>query len=265
MHPVPLDEYPIHQAPVSLRHVASSDRNFYDRSYFNAHDRTGDLFFVTGLGVYPNLGVVDAYATVRKGERQWTIRCSDALGNERLAPGVGPYRIEVVEPLRRIRLVCDGDDHGLGFDLQWEGSFPPVMEQPHVMRAGPRAILDASRFAQVGTWEGVLRIADDEVPVSPDVWVGTRDRSWGIRPVGEGEPTGRPGTIPPPGCGGCTSRCGSTTSPSSSSSRRTLTATARSTTPPACGPTAASTSWAGQRWRSPTGPAPGCPSGPRFA
>ena len=70
MFPVPMDEYPIHQAPLSLRYVASSDRNFYDRSYFNAHDRTGDLFFVTGLGVYPNLGVVDAYATVRRGEQQ---------------------------------------------------------------------------------------------------------------------------------------------------------------------------------------------------
>ena len=54
--PVPLDEYPIHQAPLSLRYVGTSDRNFYDRSYFNAHDRTGDVFLVTGLGVYPNLG-----------------------------------------------------------------------------------------------------------------------------------------------------------------------------------------------------------------
>src|ERR687891_2799643 len=104
MIPVPLDEYPIHQAPVSLRHVASSDRNFYDRCYVNAHDRTGNLFLVTGLGIYPNLGVVDAYATVRRGDRQWTVRCSDALddGDDRLAPAVGPYRVEVVEPLRRI-------------------------------------------------------------------------------------------------------------------------------------------------------------------
>ena len=42
--PVPLDEYPIHQVPLSIEYVASSDRNFYDRCYFNAHDRTGDVF-----------------------------------------------------------------------------------------------------------------------------------------------------------------------------------------------------------------------------
>ena len=50
-------------AAVDARTSATSDRNFYDRCYFNAHDRTGDIFLVTGLGVYPNLGVIDAYAT----------------------------------------------------------------------------------------------------------------------------------------------------------------------------------------------------------
>jgi hypothetical protein len=199
VHPVPLDEYPIHQTPLSLRYVGSSDRNFYDRCYFNAHDRTGDVFLVTGLGVYPNLGVTDAYATVRRGDRQWTVRCSDALGDERLSPAVGPYRIEVQEPLSRVRLICDADDHGLGFDLTWEGSFPAVMEQHHVMRARARPILDASRFAQVGSWEGELRVDGRATRVSPDVWVGTRDRSWGIRPVGEGEPAGRPADDPTAG------------------------------------------------------------------
>jgi hypothetical protein len=191
MFPAPLDEYPIHQAPISMRHVATSDRNFYDRCYFNAHDRTGDIFLVTGLGVYPNLGVVDAYATVRKGDHQWAIRCSDALEHRSIDAEVGPYRVEVQEPLQRLRLVCDAADRGLGFDLTWEGSFPAVMEQHHVMRTGPRAILDASRFAQVGTWEGTLSVGGIDLVVSSDHWVGTRDRSWGIRPVGEAEAPGR--------------------------------------------------------------------------
>ena len=200
MLPVPLDEYPIHQAPVSLRYVASSDRNFYDRSYFNAHDRTGDLFFVTGLGVYPNLGVVDAYATVRRGERQWTIRCSDALGDERLAPSCRPLprrgrRAAAADPAACATATTTASASTCSGRARSRRS----MEQPHVMRARARAILDASRFAQVGTWEGVLRIDGDEVPVSPDAWVGTRDRSWGIRPVGEGEPAGRPADDPTAG------------------------------------------------------------------
>lgn len=189
--PVPLDEFPIHQLPLSLEFVGSSDRNFYDRCYFNAHDRSGDLFLVTGLGVYPNLGVQDAYATLRLGDVQLAVHFSDALDPDRMNQRVGDYRIEVLEPLQRIRLVCDSADLGLGFDLTWEGSFPALHEQPHVMRTGGRAILDASRFAQVGTWEGTVRAGDREIAVSRDRWVGTRDRSWGIRPVGEPEPAGR--------------------------------------------------------------------------
>jgi Tyrosine phosphatase family len=120
------------------------------------------------------------------------VRFSDALGDDRLHQRVGPYSIEVVEPLRRIRLACDGDEHGIGFDLTWEGSFPAVQEAQHVTRNGRRVFLDASRFAQLGTWAGVLRFGGDEVTVDPARWVGARDRSWGLRPVGEPEPPGRP-------------------------------------------------------------------------
>ncbi|MGH9095034.1 MAG: hypothetical protein ACRDXE_07730, partial [Acidimicrobiales bacterium] len=101
--------------------VGTSDRNFYDRNYFMGHDRTGGVMLVTGLGVYPNLGVADAYATVRRGDRQWTRRCSDAIFADRLRPAVGPYRIEVAEPLRRLRLVLDDPDGDLAMDLTWEG------------------------------------------------------------------------------------------------------------------------------------------------
>lgn len=189
--PHPLDEYPVHQAPLSLEHVASSDRNFYDRYYFNAHDRSGEVFLVTGAGVYPNLGVMDAFATVRRGHQQWSVRFSDALDSNRLDLKVGGYTVEVIEPLQRVRLICDGEPHGLSFDVTWDGSFPAVEEQHHTMRTGPRAILDACRFAQVGSWEGTLSVDGHDYTVDPDVWLGTRDRSWGIRPVGEAEPAGR--------------------------------------------------------------------------
>jgi hypothetical protein len=190
--PVPLDEYPIHQTPLSMRFVETSDRNFYDRWYFNGHDRTGEIFLITGAGIYPQAGVKDAYAVVRRGPAQHVVRCSDALDDERLDFAVGPYQVKVVEPLREIRLICDTDSAGLGFDLTWRGSFPTVDEERHILRTGIRPIVDASRFAQLGTWEGELRIAGETVEVSPDTWVGSRDRSWGIRPIGDPEPAGRP-------------------------------------------------------------------------
>jgi hypothetical protein len=189
--PIGLDEYPIHQAAASMQFPGTSDRGFYDRCYFNAHDRTGRVFMLTGLGVYPNLGVIDAYASVRVDDRQISIHLSDALGDDRMVQEVGPYRIDVVSPLDELRLTCDGDAQGVAFDLTWKGSFPAIQEPQHVMHRGNRVILDGCRFAQVGTWAGWLRADGERFDVTPDVWLGTRDRSWGIRPVGEPEPGGR--------------------------------------------------------------------------
>lgn len=186
-----LDEYPIHQLPLPVTWAGSSDRNFYDRCYFNAHDRTGDIFLITGAGYYPNLGTKDAFVLVRRGDVQTAVHLSDAIDDDRLNQKIGKYRIEVVEPLRKLRLVLE-ETEGIAMDMTWEGSFDVLQEQRHVMRAESRVTLDAQRFAQVGTWEGTLSIDGDDIAVTPDRWLGTRDRSWGIRPVGEAVPAGAP-------------------------------------------------------------------------
>lgn len=191
----PLDEYPVHQAPLPMAWVASSDRNFYDRCYFNAHDRTGEIFVITGVGYYPNLGTKDAFVLVRRGDVQTSLRLSDAIDADRLDQRVNGYRLEVIEPLNKLRITLE-ETEGIALDLTWEGSFDVIQEQPHIMRTGNRITLDAQRFAQVGTWSGSIVIDGEEIAVTPDRWVGTRDRSWGIRPVGEAEPAGRPADPP---------------------------------------------------------------------
>lgn len=64
------------------------------------------------------------------------------------------------------------------------------------MRQGNRVTLDAQRFAQLGSWAGHIVIDGEEITVEPSVWIGSRDRSWGIRPIGEAEPAGRPADPP---------------------------------------------------------------------
>lgn len=187
----PLDEYPLHQVPLPIGWAGSSDRNFYDRCYLNAHDRSGDIFLITGAGYYPNLGTKDAFVLVRRGDEQTALHLSDAIDDDRLNQHVGGYRIEVVEPLQKLRVVLE-ETEGIALDLTWEGSFDVLQEQPHIMRAGSRVTLNAQRFAQVGTWSGTIAIDGADIAVTPDLWVGTRDRSWGIRPVGEPIPAGAP-------------------------------------------------------------------------
>src|SRR6478752_9367840 len=106
----PLDEFPLHQAPLPLAWANSSDRNFYDRSYFNAHDRTGDIMVITGLGYYPNLGTKDAFVLVSRNGKQTAVHLSDVMDQDRLNPHVGNYRVEVADPLKQVRIVLEETD-----------------------------------------------------------------------------------------------------------------------------------------------------------
>ncbi|MFD5148479.1 hypothetical protein [Streptomyces sp. NPDC058401] len=190
--PVPLDEYPIHQAPLSMKHLVTGDRNAYDRCIFHVFDHAGRAVLILGLGVYPNAGVIDAYATLRLGDELLAVRASDALGDDRMNLSVGPLRITVDEPLRRITLSCaadPADPDGLSYEITWTAEFPAVWEPHHTQRRGDRLILEGRRFVQAGGVTGTIRAKGEEFTLDAD-WTGTRDRSWGVRPI-PGEEGGR--------------------------------------------------------------------------
>ncbi|MEX2208653.1 MAG: hypothetical protein WEF50_20755 [Myxococcota bacterium] len=186
----PLDDYPVHQIAEPIRHVATGDRNFYDRYYFNLHACSDELFLVMGLGQYPNLGTTDAFAVVLRNGVQRVVRASRELGHDRMNTRVGPLRIEVIEGLRKLRVVLEPNEWGLAFDLVWDGHVPAHLEARHFVRQLGRVVFDTSRLAQTGCWTGALEIAGEKLAITPDRFWGTRDRSWGVRPVGEPEPPG---------------------------------------------------------------------------
>jgi hypothetical protein len=193
----PADDLPIHQVAAPVRQPATSDRNFYDRYYFNCHPCSDEMFLIIGQGQYPNLGVTDAFALVRRGDEHRVVRASRELGIDRLDTRVGPFRIEVIEGLKTLRCTLDAPEHGLSYDLTWEGWVPAFQEPPHIDRnANGRAFLDACRLAQIGSWSGWVDVDGDRIEVTPDHWWGSRDRSWGIRPVGEAEEPGNLATKP---------------------------------------------------------------------
>jgi hypothetical protein len=195
----PLDDYLVHQTTETVDRVVTSDRNFYDRYYFNAHTLDGNAFLVVAMGLYPNVGVIDAFATVViDGTTQYTVRASRELGYDRMNTQVGPIGVEVIEGLRKMRVYCEPNEHGLSFDMTFEGATFPC-EEPHFFRrAGNRVVMDYTRLTQNGRWSGTLTAAGKTYDVTPERWWGARDHSWGIRPVGGGEPQ----SAPPPGGGG---------------------------------------------------------------
>ena len=103
---------------------------------------------------------------------------------------VGPFRVEVLEGLKKVRFVLEPNEHGIAADLTWEGAIPAFLEPRQFIRKYGRVLFDTQRFAQTGYWSGTLEVGGESFAVTPDRWWGTRDRSWGVRPVGEKEPPG---------------------------------------------------------------------------
>jgi hypothetical protein len=53
------DDFPLHQTSEPIA-FAGTDRNFYDRYFFNGYSPDGAIFFAAAMGFYPQLGIVDA-------------------------------------------------------------------------------------------------------------------------------------------------------------------------------------------------------------
>ena len=62
------DDYPVHQTADPIAYTATSDRNFYDRYFFNGYARDGSVYFAAALGLYLfGRGVAVAVATPERG------------------------------------------------------------------------------------------------------------------------------------------------------------------------------------------------------
>ncbi len=185
----PMDDHLLHQIAETIRHVGTSDRNFYDRYYFNMHASSGEVFVVMGMGQYPNLAVQDAFVLARQGRKHRVVRASRELG-DRMDTSVGPLVVEVIEGLKKMRFIVEPNEHGIEMDVCWEGAIPAFEEPRQILRKYGRPLFDTMRFVQTGYWTGSLRVGDETFQVTPDRWWGARDHSWGVRPVGEPEHPG---------------------------------------------------------------------------
>ena len=57
--------------------------------------------------------------------------------------------------------------------------------------------IETTRFNQFGKWTGSITVAGETIVIDTDPFWGTKDRSWGIRPIGE--PIARKPSYPPKG------------------------------------------------------------------
>ena len=128
----PADDFLIHQTPYTFDRVATSDRNFYDRYFFNGYRRDGEVYFALAMGIYPNLGIIDAALSVVSKGTQYFVRGSRLLGSDRMDTHVGPISVQVVEPLKKFRIKVAKNRWGITADLlsRYDGS---IAVEPEVV------------------------------------------------------------------------------------------------------------------------------------
>lgn len=193
-----LDDYPVHQTPEPLAHPATSDRNVYDRTWFNGYAPDGSYYFGIGMAVYPHRGVLDcAFSVVQPGQRQHCFYGSRRAPIERTEMQVGPFKIDVLEPLLRTRVTLEDNASGITCELLFSTRTSAIQEARQTLWNGTRRAMDATRFDQFGRWSGWVKHPEGTIRVDDSVCLGTKDRSWGVRGVGEPETGGAPITRMP--------------------------------------------------------------------
>lgn len=188
------DDFMVHQTSDPIAQPESSDRNFYDRYWFGGFDTHGEFLFEIGFAVYPNRKVMDGHFSVSTGGEQHCFHGSRRAPGERSEMRVGPLEIEVARPMRVVRVRLEPNQTGVECDLVFHARSAPTLEPKNVMYDDGRLIMHTSRFTQLGSWGGYFAIGDLRRELSHGEICAVRDKSWGVRPVGEPE-VGAPGKL----------------------------------------------------------------------
>ena len=177
----PLDELFTHQLPEPHPNVATPHEHWRESLFFIVHRRDGfgDVLILT-LATFPTRGEIDSLQLGRVGESPTMMRHARPIGTDPHTMHVGPVRIDIAEPFRRVELhVDDVAEAPVALDLTFTARTAAHGLRRGTMRAGNEVVWDQSHMIQSGTFSGTYTHAGTTYEV--DEWWGQRDHSWGIR------------------------------------------------------------------------------------
>ncbi len=177
------DDYMIHQTAEAVSVPAQSDRNVYERHWMSGFDHGGDIFFEVGFGLYPNRHVMDSHLSLVVGNKQYALHCSRRAPDDRIETEVGPMSLKIIEPMRSLQIKIEKNEHNIECDLTFTACSIPHQEPHNTMYDSNHLIMHNTRFTQAGKWNGTIKI--DDVTYKIEDATALRDKSWGVRPVGE--------------------------------------------------------------------------------
>ncbi|MGQ0464157.1 MAG: hypothetical protein ACT4QG_02435 [Sporichthyaceae bacterium] len=184
MHLSDADEFFTHQTSLPHAMVATSDPTWRERYWISIQDVVGgDTVLTLGLGKYPNVDMMEAFAVLSHAGTQRNLRLSRSLLPRSTEMAVGPLRVEVVRPMRALRLILEENESGVEFDIVWHARTEALLEGRFFQISRARTTYDAIRYVQHGRASGTLQAPGLDLALTEDRFWGERDHSWGTRPL----------------------------------------------------------------------------------
>jgi len=182
-----MDEFPYHQITETFAGVAGSDPQWNDGHYVCVCDGAGAVALTSNVRLYQNNDVLDGFVCIRHEGRQHNIRLSRRLRSDMDHLGVGPLRLEIVEPMKVVRLVLEDNEHDIALDLVCRSTTVAYEDPIEVSRVDGRLLSERATYEIVGQCEGWVRVGSATHHLSADTSAFFRNHSWGNQP-GRGGP-----------------------------------------------------------------------------
>jgi hypothetical protein len=157
----PIDEYPFHQHPAPFNVPATSDAKYNDGYWFAFYGP--EWYFVSVIRLHPNVNAIDGAACVAHDGRQHAVRFSRALRPGATDLYTGALRLDIVEPMKRLRLSLGENPAGIRFDIEIAPQASPFVEERYQHYKYGAIVNDTIRYTQVcrATGEAALGRAGD--------------------------------------------------------------------------------------------------------
>ena len=182
-----LDEHPLHQIAQSFAGVAGSDSQWNDGHYVCLCDVDGNVCLTSNVRLYQNNDVLDGFVCIRHEGRQHNIRLSRRLRPDMDHYGVGPLRIEIVEPMRTLRFVLDENEFDISCDVLCTSTVLPYEDPVEITRVDGRLLSERATYELVGVCDGWVEVAGKRYELTATTSSFFRNHSWGNQ-AGRGGP-----------------------------------------------------------------------------
>jgi len=163
----------------------TSDENAYDRYFTNGFHRSGDFYFALALGRYPNRRVMDAALTIQIGGVHHSFFASREDPADPSEMKLHALELKIDDPMQQMTITLDQNESGMACRLRWHARSAPLEEERSTIRTRGRLTNDTTRWTQFGCWEGWFEIDGVRTEVEKSMCPGVKDRSWGLRILGD--------------------------------------------------------------------------------